>query len=298
MLIQPDSTTRGPTAELIAVQSLADSYGVRVIHEPPTSNLQHLVPNRHPRRLESRVNPCAPSTSLFLIVTQPGVSFRAFPLAQRTLDVRQPRNISTAGFVHRGRKNRGGFPPMSPRMNQTMKMIGRRLQVAAVFCLFVTAMATVARAGSEKYLHVRVDDAENGESVNVNLPLSIAEKVLPTVNKGNLHAGCVHISNADMDGVDIKAILDAIRSAPDNEFVTVKQKDQDVRVAKSNGNLIVHVRSTEGEKENVDITVPLKIVDALFTNTKDGELDLVAAIHALSDAGDALLITVQDASQH
>ncbi len=40
----------------------------------------------------------------------------------------------------------------------------------------------------------------------------------------------------------MRAILDAIRTTPDNEFVTVKEKDQDVRVAKSNGNLVVHVR--------------------------------------------------------
>jgi hypothetical protein len=191
---------------------------------------------------------------------------------------------------------------MNPRMNHTMKTIGKRLQVTAVFCLLVTAMATVARAGSEKYLHVKVDDAENGESVNVNLPLSIAEKVLPTINKGNMHAGCVHISNADMDGVDIKAILDAIRTAPDNEFVTVKEKDQDVRVAKSNGNLVIHVRdmSDKNDKkgQKVDITVPMKVVDALFSTAKKDELDIAAAIRALGDAGDALLVSVEDASQH
>lgn len=175
-------------------------------------------------------------------------------------------------------------------------------QVAGMLCLMaacVTGMAASAMpAPTERYLHVKVEDSKQGESVNVNLPLSIAEKMIPTVNKGKLHDGHISIGHADMNGIDVKGLLDAIRTAPDNEFVTVKQKDQDVRVAKSNGNLIVHVRSTEGEKENVDITVPLKIVDALFTNTKDGELDLVAAIHALSDAGDALLITVQDASQH
>jgi ribonuclease HI len=40
------------------------------------------------------------------------------------------------------------------------------------------------------------------------------------------------------------------------------------------------------------------VVDALLSNTKNNELDISAAIRALSDAGDALLITVEDASQH
>lgn len=176
------------------------------------------------------------------------------------------------------------------------------LQGAAVLCLLVTgalATATATRAGTtERYLHVKVDDAKNGESVNVNVPLSMAEKILPSVNKGNLHQGKVMIGDADMEGVDLRAILDAIRTAPDNEFVTVKETDQEVRVAKSNGNLIVHVKDNKREGEKVDVTVPMKVVDALFSTTKKDELDIAAAIRALSDAGDILIVTVQNASQH
>jgi hypothetical protein len=175
-------------------------------------------------------------------------------------------------------------------------------QVVGVFCLMaasVSGMAASAMAAPpERYLHVKVEDAKEGESVNVNLPLSVAEKILPTVSKGNLHDGHVTIGHADMNGIDVKALLEAIRTTPDNEFVTVTQKDQDVRVAKSNGNFIVHVRSRQKEKDNVDVTIPMKVVDALFSTAKDNELDVLAALHALGDAGDALLITVQDDSQH
>jgi hypothetical protein len=176
-------------------------------------------------------------------------------------------------------------------------------QLAGAVCLLVAsvsgmAASVVAAPPPERYLHVKVEDSKEGESVNVNLPLSIAEKILPTVNKGDLREGRVTINKSDLDGVDAKGLLDAIRTAPDNEFVTVKQKDQDIRIAKSNGNLIVHVRCTDGDKQNVDITIPLKVVDALFSTAKDNELNIVAALHELSDAGDALLVTVQDASQH
>ena len=113
-----------------------------------------------------------------------------------------------------------------------------------MFCvLSAVATAPAALAGpGERYLHVKVEDATKGESVNVNVPLSMAEKILPTVNKGNLHNGHVSIGSAEMNDVDIRALLDAVRTAPDNEFVTVKEKDQDVRVAKSNGNIVIHVR--------------------------------------------------------
>lgn len=151
---------------------------------------------------------------------------------------------------------------------------------------------------AERYLHVRVQDSKEGESVAVNVPLSLAEKILPTVNKGNLHNGHVSFNNKDMDGVDVRAILDAIRTTPDNEFVSVKQKDQDVRVAKSNGSLVIHVVDHNKDGQKVDVTIPMKVVDALFATAKDNELDIAAALRTLSDAGDAMLVTVQDASQH
>ena len=163
--------------------------------------------------------------------------------------------------------------------------------------LAVTAPAAMATP-TERYLHVKVENASKGESVNVNVPLSMAEKILPTINKNNMHNGHVTIGHADMDDVDIRALLDAVRTAPDNEFVTVKEKDQDVRVAKANGNLVVHVRDAAKGGQKVDITIPMKVVDALLSTAKDNELDISAAIRALSEAGDALLVTVEDASEH
>jgi hypothetical protein len=162
-----------------------------------------------------------------------------------------------------------------------------------------SSVSTFGAGNTERYLHVRVQDSKDGgESVAVNVPLSIAEKVLPTVNKGKLQGGMVHIDNADMNDIDIKGLMDAIRSAPDNEFVSVKQKDQDVRVAKSNGNIVIHVVQRDKDAEKVDVTVPMKVIDALFANAKNNEVDVAAALHALSDAGDSLLVTVESATEH
>jgi hypothetical protein len=176
----------------------------------------------------------------------------------------------------------------------------RAIGVCCLLALTMSNLAVTAKAApaTERYLHVKVDDSSKGESVNVNLPLAMAAAILPTVNKGTLHNGHVSIGEADFNGVDVRALLDAIRSAPDNEFVTVKQKDQDVRVAKSNGNLIVHVLDKSKDGEKVDVTIPMKVVDALFSTVKDNELDVAAAIRALSDAGDAVLVTVQNATEH
>lgn len=174
----------------------------------------------------------------------------------------------------------------------------KSLQAIVACCLLMTGFAAAVKAGTaERYLHVRVEDPAKGESVNVNVPLSMAEKILPTINKGELHDGRVTISEANMNGIDVRALLDAIRTAPDNEFATVKQRDQNVRVAKSDGNLVVQIRDTEKGGEKVDVTVPIKVVDALFSTAKQNELDITAALRALSEAGDTLLVTVHDATQ-
>ena len=183
-------------------------------------------------------------------------------------------------------------------MSETMR---RRTQTAAVACLLAAAMTALAvpapAAPAERYLHVNVQDPAKDESVNVNVPLAMAEKILPAINNHGLHNGRITIHNAEMNGVDVRALLDAVRTAPDNEFVTVTNKDSDVRVAKANGNIIVHVIGKQNKKQKVDVTVPLKIVDALFSTTQNDEVDLAAALRALSDAGDILLVTVQDSNQ-
>ena len=164
------------------------------------------------------------------------------------------------------------------------------------------ATTAAANPAAERYLHVKVNGGTKGESVNVNVPLSMAIKILPTINHGELHNGRVTISSADINDVDVRAILDAVRTAPDNEFVTVKSSEEDVRVAKSNGNLIIHVRDSGKDSgksgQKVDVTVPMKVVDALFSTAKQNELDVAAAIRALGEAGETVLVTVRDAEQN
>jgi hypothetical protein len=183
-------------------------------------------------------------------------------------------------------------------MRPTMRM---RTQIATVLCMLVAGLTTLAgsvvAAPAEKYLHVNVEDPKNDGSVNVNVPLSMAEKVLPAINNHDLREGKISIHDAEMNGVDVRALLDAVRTAPDNEFITVKNKDSDVRVAKANGNIIVHVIDKKNNQQHVDVTVPLKVVDALFSTAKNDELDIAAALRSLSDAGDILLVTVQGSSE-
>ena len=158
--------------------------------------------------------------------------------------------------------------------DRTQRFAGMSLLSAMV--VFAGASAAFGQSGSAKdrWLHVRVINSDNkGETVRVNIPLELAENVLPTINKDHLHNG----------------------TAKDGEYVTVQGSDQDVRVAKQGGRLLVHVKDSKGSKSNksnVDIQIPMHVIDALFSAGKD-ELDIVAGLHALALQGDTELVSVK-----
>jgi hypothetical protein len=159
----------------------------------------------------------------------------------------------------------------------------------------LSPIASAQAAQTERWLHVRVDNqVAKGEMVRVNLPLSLAEKVLPAINKDRLHNGRITIHEADMNGVNLRALLDALRTTRDGEFVTVQGTSGDVRVVKQAGYLLVHVRGNkDATNKRVEIRMPLTVVDALLSSGSN-ELDLVAALRALGAQGDTELVSVKD----
>lgn len=179
---------------------------------------------------------------------------------------------------------------------------------------------------SDRWLHVRVESQDNrGESVKVNVPLELAEKILPTINKDRLHNGKVKIESAEVEGVDLPKLLEAVRGSKDGEFVSVQGHDSDVRVAKEGAYFLVYItekewtsaksgksgagedsdKSTKSDKaaksekserrskSRVEVKVPMKVVDALFSAGKD-EIDVLAGLRALSATGDTELVSVKD----
>src|ERR1700730_3695567 len=197
--------------------------------------------------------------------------------------------------------------PSPRRRSCTMTNRTRKLWTLAFLAglLALTPIAGVAQNSSgkssepskqDRWLHIRVDNPDSKEeTVRVNVPLELAEKVLPTINRDRLQSGKVKIDEIDCHGVDLHALLDAVRSSKDGEFVTVQNKDSDVRVAKQDHYFLVHVvdKKHASKKSRVEVKIPMKVVDALFSAGKD-ELDLVAGLRALSMQGDTDLVSVKD----
>lgn len=214
---------------------------------------------------------------------------------------------------------------MTPRF----RLFAPSFALAAALLVLPIAASAQSSSSNDRWLHVRVTSTDNkGESVKVNVPLQMAEQILPAINKDRLHGGKVRFNEMDCDGVDLKAILNAVRTTKDGEFVTVQSDDADVRVAKQAGYLLIHVTDKSGKhhfnhmshhrhhgsdadkdeadkdakpakaevatthESRVEVKVPMKVIDALFSAGKD-ELDLMAALHALSANGDTELVSVK-----
>ena len=169
--------------------------------------------------------------------------------------------------------------------------------------IFLTRTGALA---ADRWVHVKVEDGgAQGETVRINLPLSLAEKVLPAIHTDKLCAGKVKVSKGDIHDLDLRAVMEALRTAPDNEFITVESRHDNVRVAKAGGNLLIKVqenKETAGTKaktetktraETVNVTIPIAVVEALLSGAQD-ELDILAAVRALGAVGDTVLVSVDD----
>lgn len=186
---------------------------------------------------------------------------------------------------------------MNTRMSHIVS-VAAFLAATFVFSPLGTRAQTSSSQSStsgERWLHVRVINTNaKGETVRVNVPLDLAEKVLPAIDHDRFHNGHVRIGDVDCNGVDIRAILNAVSTAKDGEFVTIQKQDADVSVAKKEGYLLVHVHDKDRPKEQrVEVKVPMKVVEALLSGSKD-ELDVVAGLHALAKQGDVELVSVKD----
>lgn len=200
-------------------------------------------------------------------------------------------------------------------MNQSPRGLLGFVSATALFACSLLPTLAVAQSSSnpDQWIHVRVESREDKtETVRVNVPVDMAVKVLPAIKNKNLCDGKVHIDSGHIDDVDLHTMLDAVRTAKDGEYVTVESKDANVRVAKSSGYLYIHVTEKKpsektakaaGDKDSaknaalkeskVEVKIPMKVVDALLSAGKD-QLDVVAALRALSANGGMELVSVKD----
>jgi len=171
--------------------------------------------------------------------------------------------------------------------------------------VMVSMLAFAALAmPADRWIHIRViESGPDGDRVRINIPLSLAEAVLPTIKAEKLCEGKIKIDGHPFDQVDLRALLEAVGKAQDNQYVTVESNHENVEVAKSGEFLLIKVhegregaaKTTQARKaaSTVNVKIPFKVAHALLSG-RDDELDVLAAVRALADYPNLELVTVKD----
>jgi len=182
-----------------------------------------------------------------------------------------------------------------PSREEHMKTTRKGFTALVLFTALLLATFAFA-ATTTRYIHVRVSSPGTHELVRVNLPLTLAEQVIPAINHGQLRDGKVRIGHLDANNVNVRAILEALKAAPEGEFVSVQHVGNDVRVAKEHGIMVVHATDKQS-KQNVDVTIPWDVAQALISETSQNQLNVEAAVRALENVGDMNLVNVTGQDQ-
>jgi len=168
----------------------------------------------------------------------------------------------------------------------------RRLMTVVLALALLAPMALA----EDLWLHVQVlEQGEDGDTVKVNVPLQLVEALLPLVQHEQFQGGKIKLDEIpELEQIDLRGVLEALDQTPDGEFVTVQSKDENVRVAKAGGLLLVNVLDDESTK--VEVKVPLSVARALISADND-ELDLLAAVRELAQfRGDLVSVEETDTS--
>ncbi len=184
--------------------------------------------------------------------------------------------------------------------------------LATLAALAALSLAPAAIA-SEAWLHIDIKDSagSEGETVKVNIPLSMIERMLPALQDEHIRNGKIKLDfsrdddDSDDDAgdsrapgrasreIDLKAVVRALRDTPDGDFVKIRDHEDNVSISKSGDYILVNVDSRRNAGEKVRLRMPLDIADAI-TQGDDDELDLVALMRALSRHAGEDLVTVED----
>jgi hypothetical protein len=167
----------------------------------------------------------------------------------------------------------------------TTKILGSALLVAAL-------TAGQAKAAGDLWIHVKVDGhGEKDERVSVNMPLSMVRNLSGMMSDEEHHPGRMRIHDHDYNVSELRRAWREIERGPDANFITVKDPDSDVKIAKRGDYLEMRAVDRRGKREEVEARVPLPVVSALLAGDGD-EINLDAALDELARHGQGEILTV------
>ena len=165
-----------------------------------------------------------------------------------------------------------------------------------LFALTLFALTFAGAVAADQWIHVKVENAHDEELVTINLPFSMLHAAVAMIPEDVKADGEISFDDLDMDWDEMMTLWGEIKNAPEATFVTVETQDEKVVVKKEGDFVLVKTDERSEDGANVDVKVPLLVVDALLSGA-EGTFDFAAAIEALADYGPGELVTVRDGDE-
>ena len=164
-----------------------------------------------------------------------------------------------------------------------------------ILALIMVLCGSVAIAQSSHWLHVKVEtEGAKAEQVKVNVPLKLVETVIPMLENQELTKGKIPLDKIPLTVPQMREIWQTLKSEGDFELASVKDGDMDLKIFKEGEYL--YIRTAEEADEEISVTIPGTVVDALLSG-EDDELDLMAAAKALTQSDEGELVSIRDGDE-
>ena len=149
-------------------------------------------------------------------------------------------------------------------------MITRNRMWVPIVLAVAVSLAAAAPARAEEptvWLHVEVvGTGHDVPNVKVTLPISLVEVVLESVDTH--HGFLTHVGK---DGeINLAKIWKQVRNLELDEFVTIDSEEGKVKVFKDSRYFRVTVQEPEYEQPNMQVKIPLALMDYLFDEQREG----------------------------
>ena len=153
--------------------------------------------------------------------------------------------------------------------------------------LLMAGLTLAPAAAADLWLHIEVN-GEKGEEVNMNLPLSMVEAMVPDEFRSS---SSLRIHDEDYDIAELRRIWRQLEDSPDTTFLMVNDAESKVRIGKKGNFIVMNVTERGSDDGDVQARIPVAVMGALLSGSGD-RLNVSAALRELARFGEGELLTV------
>lgn len=142
--------------------------------------------------------------------------------------------------------------------------------------------------GAGKSIHVDFQSTEgDGMTLKLTLPMSFIETLRPKIEEA---LTSIRFQEHEIDFVEI---WNAVKDSGPTEFVEINSQDGGIKVSTTQTHLVVRIDEKK-EGHQIDVTLPLALGDALFSNLDSIDYDGIIEALLSMEGEDLVKITSEE----